>query len=71
MKVRNIHHGVLLEAMDKKEMSQADLARATGISRQHIHHIVHGNYNPRTGTKLKIVRALGYSDRSIGRIFPK
>lgn len=70
MRIRNLDHAVLMDAMDRKGITQAELARRTGISRQHIHHIVHGDYNPRPPTKLKIVRALGYSDRSIARIFP-
>lgn len=49
-------------AMDKRGMTQADLARATGIGTSNIAHIVTGKtQDPRVSNVLKIARALGVS----------
>lgn len=49
-------------AMDKRGMTQADLARATGIGTSNIAHIVTGKTkDPRVSNVLKIARALGVS----------
>jgi putative transcriptional regulator len=40
-------------------MSQADLARAVGVSRQTINMVESGEYNPTLGLCLKICHALG------------
>ena len=49
-------------AMNKRGMTQADLARATGIGTSNIAHIVTGRTkDPRVSNVLKIARALGVS----------
>lgn len=47
------------EARAQRAMSQADLARAVGVSRQTINMVESGEYNPTLGLCLKICRVLG------------
>ena len=42
-----------------KDLSQEDLARATGVSRQTISAIEKGDYNPTLNLCISICRALG------------
>ncbi len=42
-----------------KDLSQEDLARATGVSRQTISAIEKGDYNPTINLCISICRALG------------
>ena len=49
-------------AMDRRGMTQADLARATGIGTSNIAHIVTGRTkDPRISNVMKIAHALGVS----------
>ena len=49
----------LKEARRAMAMSQAELAKAVGVSRQTINMVESGEYNPTLGLCLKICRALG------------
>ena len=49
----------LKEARRARAMSQADLAKAVGVSRQTINMVESGEYNPTLGLCLKICHALG------------
>ena len=54
------------EARTERSMSQADLAKAVGVSRQTINMVESGEYNPTLGLCLKICRALG---RTLDELF--
>ena len=49
----------LKEARRAMAMSQAELAKAVGVSRQTINMVESGEYNPTLGLCLKICHALG------------
>lgn len=47
--------------MDRLDMSQAELARRTGVSRSEINHILHEKKMPLVSTVSKIAKALNVS----------
>ena len=47
------------QARAELSLSQADLAKAVGVSRQTVNMVESGEYNPTLGLCLKICRALG------------
>ena len=47
------------QARQKKNLSQAELAKITGVSRQTINMIEKGDYNPTIGLCRKICKVLG------------
>lgn len=49
----------LKSARASMDLSQEDLARAVGVSRQTIHAIEKGDYNPTVRLCISICRALG------------
>ena len=49
-----------------KDMSQKDLAEATGVTRQTINAIENGDYNPSVNLCISICRVLG---RTLDQIF--
>jgi plasmid maintenance system antidote protein VapI len=49
---------ILLEHLDNAGIRSADLARLTGLSRQHISLIMSGKYAISTGTAEKLAKAL-------------
>ncbi len=48
-------------ARQGKNLSQAELAKAVGVSRQTVNMIENGDYNPTVALCIKICRALGVS----------
>ena len=56
----------LKSARAAKDMSQADLAKAVGVSRQTINSIEKGDYNPTIKLCLSICKAL---DKTLDEIF--
>lgn len=63
MKMKNLK---LKAARAGKDMSQADLALAVGVSRQTINSIEKGDYNPTIKLCLSICKAL---DKTLDEIF--
>ncbi len=47
------------QARQEKELSQAELAQAVGVSRQTINMIENGDYNPTVALCIKICKILG------------
>ncbi len=56
----------LKSARAEKDMSQADLAQAVGVSRQTINSIEKGDYNPTIKLCLSICKTL---DRTLDELF--
>ena len=54
------------QARAEKGMSQADLAKAVGVSRQTVNMVESGEYNPTLGLCLKICHVL---DRTLDQLF--
>ena len=54
------------EARRALSMSQADLARIVGVSRQTVNMVESGEYNPTLGLCLKICRAL---EKTLDQLF--
>lgn len=52
----------LIEAMAAAQMKQADLARATGLSKGGISNYVMGRYEPKSDIVSKLARALNCSE---------
>ena len=52
----------LKEALEKSNMKQADLARATGIDKGSIHHYLTGRYEPKAEPINKMAIALNVSE---------
>ena len=54
------------QARAELSLSQADLAKAVGVSRQTVNMVESGEYNPTLGLCLKICRVLG---RTLDELF--
>lgn len=52
----------LREALDKANMKQADLARATGLDKGSIHHYLTGKYEPKARSIKKMAAALSVDE---------
>ena len=52
----------LKQAMDKANMKQADLARATGLAKGGISNYVTGKYEPKSDVISKLAKALNVSE---------
>lgn len=66
---RSVHPGeVLRDELDERGMSQADLARATGLTQKHISNIVTGKAGIGLDAATSIGRVLGISARLLVRM---
>lgn len=50
---------LILQALKKKGWTQGMLARAAGLERVQVNHLIHRSKSPSVWTALKIARALG------------
>lgn len=58
---QDVQNSVREHRLDRRGMTQQDLADLVGVTRQTIHAIEKGSYNPSVGLALSLARVFGVS----------